>query len=78
MRIAVDCQISETGVVQVKKIKQGSRWISVGQGRQWQDGNGRHILIMLPSEEVWEIVLRPDTLIWEKTAEKSNRRSIMV
>ncbi|MEM7334596.1 MAG: hypothetical protein AAF490_21140 [Chloroflexota bacterium] len=78
MKVAIDCQISETGAVKVKKIKQGNRWVAVGQGRQWQDGNGRHVLIMLPTEEVWEIVLRPDTLIWEKSAAKFGHRSVMV
>ena len=77
MRLSVDCQISETGVVKVQKIKQGNRWIRVGQGRQWQDKNGRHVLIMLPTEEVWEIIMRPDTLIWEKASNRS-RRSMLV
>lgn len=72
MRLDVECQFSENGTVRVKRVKLGERWMSVGQGRQWQDGNGRHVLIMLPTEEVWEIVLRPDTLVWEK--EESQRR----
>lgn len=66
MRLGVDFKITENGTITVRKIKVNDRWISVGQGRQWQDGNGRHVLVMLPTEETWEIVLRPDTLIWEK------------
>lgn len=65
VRIGVDCTFSENGTVQVRRVKLGKSWVRVGQGRQWVDGNGRHILIMLPGEQVREIVQRPDTLIWE-------------
>ena len=77
MRLNVECRISENGTVQVQKIKQGTGWVSVGQGRQWQDGNGRHVLIMFPNEEVWEIVMRPDTLIWEKSVERSSKVTLI-
>lgn len=72
MRLHVDFQISETGIVQVKRIKQKGQWVRVGQGRQWRDQNGRHVLIMLPTDEVWEIILRPDSLIWEKAPRRSD------
>ena len=65
LRIGVDCKFTENGTVRVRRVKMGKNWISVGQGRQWQDGNGRHVLIMLSNNGVREIVLRPDTLIWE-------------
>ncbi len=65
VRIGVDCTFSESGTVQIRRIKLGKSWIGVGQGRQWQDGNGRHVLIMLPNERVSEIILHPDTLVWE-------------
>jgi hypothetical protein len=65
VRIGVDCTFSENGTVKVKRIKLGKSWLGVGQGRQWMDGNGRHALIMLPNNQVREIVQRPDTLIWE-------------
>jgi hypothetical protein len=64
-RIGVECIFTENGAVRVRRIKRGGAWIRVGQGRQWQDGNGRHILVMLPNQEVLEIVQRPDTLLWE-------------
>lgn len=66
LRITVESVIDENGRIQVKRIQENGRWLNVGQGRQWQDGNGRHVLIMLPNNDVWEIILRPDTLIWEK------------
>lgn len=72
MRIGVDFSISEEGIVKVKRVKKGESWVAVQQGRQWQDRNGRHVLVMLPNQEVWEIALRPDTLIWEKVPGRSD------
>lgn len=62
--IGVDCTFSANGTVHVRRIQVNDKWISVGQGRQWVDGNGRHLLIMLPGDQVREIVFRPDTLAW--------------
>lgn len=66
MRIGVVCTHSPDGMVQVRKVQWGERWLMVQQGRQWQDDNGRHVLIMLPTQETWEIVQRSDTLVWER------------
>lgn len=63
--IGVDCTFSSGGTVRVNRIKIGEKWRSVGQGRQWLDQYGRHVLIMLDGNEVREIVLRPDTMAWE-------------
>ncbi len=62
--IGVECTFNEDGTVKVKKILLNGRWQPVGQGRQWVDGNGRHVLIMLPSDEVQELILQPSTLRW--------------
>jgi len=69
VRIGVECSFTENGTVRVRRIQLGKNWIGVGQGRQWQDGNGRHVLIMLSNQQTREIVLRPDTLVWEMKAE---------
>lgn len=66
LRLSVECVINENGRIQINKVQTNGKWIPVGQGRQWQDQHGRHVLIMLPNNEVWEIILRPDTLIWER------------
>ena len=63
--VGVECQFSEDGSVQVKKVQLNGRWQPVGQGRQWGDENGRHVLIMLPGEQVRELVLQPATLRWQ-------------
>ncbi|MBK8902737.1 MAG: hypothetical protein IPM53_16225 [Anaerolineaceae bacterium] len=62
--VGVECRFNQDGSVQVKKVQVNGRWQPVGQGRQWVDGNGRHVLIMLPGDEVRELVLQPDTLRW--------------
>lgn len=62
--VAVDCRFAEDGAVQVRKVQLNGRWQSVGQGRQWLDKNGRHVLIMLPGNEVHELVLQPGSLSW--------------
>ena len=37
----------------------------VEQGRQWQDDDGRHVLIMRPGRQVEELLLSVETLRWE-------------
>ena len=51
-------------MVQVRKVRLHGRWQSVGQGRQWVDENGRHLLIMLPGQTVRELLLHAGTLQW--------------
>ena len=63
--IGVDCTFASNGAVQVRRVEMNGSWQSVGQGRQWLDQHGRHVLIMLPTNQVREIVLRPDTMAWE-------------
>lgn len=64
-RIGVDCVTSSDGSVQVRKVQVGQAWQPVEQGRQWQDAAGRHVLVMWANQEVREILLRAETLIWE-------------
>jgi len=66
--IGVDCTFAANGTVRVRRILVDEKWIPVGQGRQWVDGDGRHLLIMLPGSQVRQIRLRADTLTWEMTA----------
>ena len=65
--VEVDCTFGEDGRVQVRRIRLGRPWQPVSQGRQWADGDGRHVLIMLP-DGVRELLLRADTLTWELRA----------
>lgn len=62
--IGVECRFVESGRVQVQRIRLAGAWVQVGQGRQWVDEAGRHVLIMLPDQQVRELLLRAQTLDW--------------
>jgi len=64
-QIGVDCQFEADGGLRVARIFLDGRWQAVGQGRQWVDQLGQHVLIMLPGDEIREILLRPDTMTWQ-------------
>ncbi|UCG23363.1 MAG: hypothetical protein JSW55_14600 [Chloroflexota bacterium] len=64
-QIGVDCQFEADGTLKVRRIFFDGRWLTVEQGRQWQDHLGRHVLIMFPEGGVRRIRLRPDTMTWE-------------
>lgn len=68
--VGVECRFTEDGAVQVRKVLLDGRWQSAGQGRQWLDANGRHVLIMLPGKDVREIIFRPDTMVWQLVEKK--------
>lgn len=62
--VAVRCVFALNGEVQVQQIERHGRWLSIGQGRQWLDDEGRHVLALLPTHEVVELLLQPSTLTW--------------
>ena len=64
MPVEVDCTFDEDGRVRVRRVRLGRPWQVVEQGRQWADGDGRHVLVML-NGAVRELILRADTLVWE-------------
>lgn len=63
-QIGVDCQFSASGRIRVRRIQRDKKWIPVGQGRQWVDQLGRHVLVMTPHDQVLELVQQPDTMRW--------------
>ena len=63
--IGVDCLFGADGRLRIRRIEENGRWQAVEQGRQWQDEQGRHVLIMLPGQPVRELLLRADSLTWE-------------
>ncbi|HEX6383635.1 MAG TPA: hypothetical protein VF177_03095, partial [Anaerolineae bacterium] len=58
--VGVECTFAANGTVRVKRLQLGEQWQPVEQGRQWLDQHGRHVLVMLPNNQVRQIVLRPD------------------
>lgn len=63
--VGVECRFDEEGHVRVRRMQRDGTWITVEQGRQWVDREGRHVLVMLPGRETRELLLRSDTLTWE-------------
>ena len=68
--VAVDCKFKKDGTVRVMRVKVGDLWLPVTQGRQWQDDDGRHILIMLDDTKVRTLSLNPQSLTWEITPDQ--------
>jgi hypothetical protein len=71
--ISVDCTFKTDGSVRVRRVEIEGAWWSVEQGRQWMDEYGRHVLIMLPNNQVREIILRADSLTWEMVTVSSSQ-----
>jgi hypothetical protein len=65
MKVGVECTFLADSSVQVQRIEMDGRWHPVGQGRQWLDKDGRHILVMLPDDRIYKLTLRCDILTWE-------------
>ena len=63
-RIGVECRFEANGRVQVRRIQLGESWRTVAQGRQWQDESGRRVLVMLPGEQIEELLLSAEDLTW--------------
>ena len=72
--IGVECVFGKEGDVQVRRVQINIAWIPVGQGRQWLDDDGRHVLIMLPNNQVRELILSPDALVWQLKPTARNRQ----
>lgn len=75
--IAVDSIIEEDGSVRVRRIRRNNVWEGVEQGRQWQDEDGRHVLLMLQGTSVREAVLSSGDLRWRLKKGHGPRRQIV-
>lgn len=63
--ISIDGIFWADGTLRIRRIRLDKEWVSVGQGRQWTDDDGHHVLIMLHGEEVREMILEPGALVWQ-------------
>jgi hypothetical protein len=77
-QIGVDCIFEADGSLQVRRVHVAGRWMAIGQGRQGVDQRGRHVLIMLPGDQVREILLRPDTMTWALLPDTGGRQARLV
>jgi hypothetical protein len=73
--VGVDCVFNQDGTVTVRRIKVEGDWLPVEQGRQWVNGEGRHVLIKFSEGPVREICLRSDTLTWELRPAQGQRKT---
>ena len=65
--VSVECKFAADGRIRVKRVERNGRWLTVEQGRQWQDDNGRHVLIML-NGQARRLTLSPE-LRWSLAAD---------
>ena len=64
-QIGVDCRFLIDGSVIVKRIQLDDQWLQIEQGRQWIDSSGRHVLVRLLDGKTGEILLDPETMVWQ-------------
>jgi hypothetical protein len=72
-RIRVECIFERDGRVRVRRIEFDGEWRQVAQGRQWSDDMGRHVLVMLPGEQIEELVLLAADLTWRLVPRRNGR-----
>jgi hypothetical protein len=58
--VAVEARFEADGRVRVLAFERRGRRVEVASsGRQWDASDGRHILVMAPSEKVYELLYQP-------------------
>jgi hypothetical protein len=62
--VGVDCIFNEEGKITVRRIAKDKQWIDISQGRQWVDGEGLHVLIMLTDDKAHELILEKSSMNW--------------
>ena len=63
--ISVTAQFDIEGdVFPISFTKEGVQYSIDDIGRKWQDENGNHFLVMVPSERVYELLYVPKEMCW--------------
>jgi hypothetical protein len=63
--IDVTAHFSPTGeVTPLRFTWNGADYLVVDTGRSWQDEEGRHVLVMVPGNQVFELVLALPDFRW--------------
>lgn len=58
--ITVEARFEADGRVRVLAFeRRGERSVVANTGRQWETEDGRHILVMTPTEQVYELLYQP-------------------
>lgn len=62
----VEARFAANGTIRVQAFTwQGRRLAVTGQGRQWTAADGRHVLVMVPGERVFELAYAEPTGQWQ-------------
>ncbi len=70
--VSVDCTIFSDGRIRVRRVRLGGSWRMIEQGRQWRDAAGYHVLVMLPGQQISELLLSAQTLNWQIVPRSTN------
>jgi hypothetical protein len=64
-KVEVIARFTEQGTINPLRLVQNGNKIPITSfGRSWQDEKGYHILVMLSSETVKELLFEPSTMKW--------------
>ena len=62
---AIDAGFETNGAVRPRRFTQDQGWLEVSDvGRQWIDKDGRHVLVMVGDRQIYELLLRRESLTW--------------
>jgi hypothetical protein len=63
--VVVEARFDNEGQVTPQRFTwQGREYRVDSLGRRWRDESGMHILIMIPGEQVYELIFAPDETRW--------------
>ncbi len=75
MPLEVDCLFTADGRVRVRRIRLDGRWRPAQPGRQWRDGDGRHILLLIDGRP-YRLTLGRETLDWSLRPSGQDRTAV--
>lgn len=63
--IQVTARFESNGEIQPESFRwQGSEYPVISTGRRWFDEKGCHVLVMVPGDQVVELVFVPAEMVW--------------
>ena len=63
--IKVTARFDEKGEISPESFYwQSSEYPVISTGRSWSDEKGRHVLVMIPGDQIFELVFVPAEMIW--------------
>jgi hypothetical protein len=63
--IQVTARFEGNGEIMPESFRwQGSEYPVISTGRRWFDEKGHHVLVMIPGDQVFELVFIPSEMAW--------------